>query len=60
MAARAITMEELKAAVQEYAARHELTVSSNEKGFCLMPGDTVITLRDGKPSCSNPANEVKA
>jgi hypothetical protein len=53
MAARTITMDELKSAVQEYAARHELTMSSNEKGFCLMPGDVVITLQDGKPSCSN-------
>ena len=53
MAARTITMDELGAAVKEYAARHELTVSSNEKGFCLMPGDVVITLPDGKPSCSN-------
>ena len=55
MAARTISMDELGSAVKEYAARHDLTVSSNEKGFCLMPGDTVITLRDGKPSCSNPA-----
>jgi len=53
MAARTISMDELGAAVKEYAARHELTVSSNEKGFCLMPGDVVITLLDGKPSCSN-------
>ena len=53
MAARTIGMDELKSAVQEYASRHELTVSSNEKGFCLMPGDVVITLLDGKPSCSN-------
>ena len=53
MAARVIGMDELGAAVKEYAARHELTVSSNEKGFCLMPGDVVITLLDGKPSCSN-------
>jgi phage recombination protein Bet len=53
MAARTISMDELGAAVKEYAARHELTMSSNEKGFCLMPGDTVITLQDGKPSCSN-------
>ena len=28
-------------------------MSSNEKGFCLMPGDVVIALQDGKPSCSN-------
>ena len=55
MAARVISMDELGAAVKEYAARHELTMSSNEKGYCLMPGDTVITLQDGKPSCSNPA-----
>ncbi|MFA7220811.1 MAG: hypothetical protein WC119_09985, partial [Synergistaceae bacterium] len=53
MAARTITMDELGTAVKEYASRHELTVSSNEKGFCLMPGDTVITLAEGKPSCSN-------
>jgi len=53
MAARTITMDELGAAVKEYAARHDLTMSSNEKGFCLMPGDVVITLLDGKPSCSN-------
>ena len=53
MAARTITMDELGTAVKEYAARHELTVSSNEKGFCLMPGDVVIALQDGKPSCSN-------
>lgn len=55
MAARVISMDELGAAVKEYASRHDLTVSSNEKGFCLMPGDVVITLAEGKPSCSNPA-----
>ena len=53
MAARTISMDELGAAVKEYAARHDLTMSSNEKGFCLMPGDVVIALQDGKPSCSN-------
>ena len=53
MAARTITMDELKSAVQEYASRHDLTMSSNEKGFCLMPGDVIITLLDGRPSCSN-------
>ena len=53
MAARTIGMDELGTAVKEYAARHGLTVSSNEKGFCLMPGDVVIALQDGKPSCSN-------
>ena len=53
MAARTISMDELKSAVQEYASRHDLTMSSNEKGFCLMPGDVVIVLQDGKPSCSN-------
>lgn len=31
MAARTIGMDELKTAVQEYASRHELTVSSNER-----------------------------
>ena len=55
MTARTIGMDELGAAVKEYAARHDLTVSSNEKGYCLMPGDVVITLAEGKPSCSNPA-----
>ena len=53
MAARTITMDELGAAVKEYASRHDLTMSSNEKGFCLMPGDVIVTLLDGKPSCSN-------
>ena len=53
MAGRVIGMDELGAAVKEYAARKELTMSSNEKGYCLMPGDVVITLMDGKPSCSN-------
>lgn len=55
MAARAISKEELGAAVKEYAARHELTVSSNEKGFALMPGDIIVALADGKPSCSDEA-----
>ena len=55
MAARAISKEELGAAVKEYAARHELTMSSNEKGFCLMPGDIIIYLENGKPSCSDTA-----
>jgi len=64
MAARAISKEELGAAVKEYATRKELTMSTNDKGFCLMPGDVVITLQDGKPSCSNAevraVQEVKA
>ena len=55
MAARAISKEELGAAVKEYAARHELTMSSNEKGYCLMPGDIIVTLAEGKPSCSDTA-----
>ncbi len=55
MAARAISKEELGAAVKEYAARHELTVSTNEKGFALMPGDIIVTLTDGKPFCSDTA-----
>jgi len=55
MAARAISKEELGAAVKEYATRKELTMSTNDKGFCLMPGDVVITLQDGKPSCSDTA-----
>ena len=53
MAARTIGMDELGAAVKEYASRHDLTMSSNEKGYCLMPGDVIITLAEGKPSCSN-------
>lgn len=53
MVARAISKEELGLAVKEYAARHELTVSSNEKGFAMMPGDIIVTLADGKPSCAN-------
>lgn len=42
-------------AVKEYAARHELVMSSNEKGFCLMPGDIIIYLENGKPFCSDTA-----
>ena len=55
MAARAISKEELGMAVKEYAARHELTMSSNDKGFALMPGDIIVSLADGKPSCSDTA-----
>ena len=55
MAARAISKEELGMAVKEYATRHELVMSTNEKGFCLMPGDIIVTLAEGKPSCSDTA-----
>lgn len=53
MAARAISKEELGAAVKEYAARHELTMSSNDKGFALMPGDIIIGLHNGGLSCAD-------
>lgn len=46
MAARVIGMDELGAAVKEYASRHELTMSSNDKGIhfhCLE--DIEITSR---------------
>ena len=54
MAARTISMDELGAAVKEYAARNGKDMSSNEKGFVIMPGDVLVGLQDGKPTCNDP------
>ena len=55
MAARSIGKEELGMAVKEYAAQKGLVMSSNDKGFALMPGDIIIYLENGKPFCSDTA-----
>ena len=54
MAARTISMDELGAAVKEYAARNGKDMSSNEKGFVIMPGDVLVGLDTGKPTCNDP------
>ena len=54
MAARVIGMDELGAAVKEYAARNGKDMSSNEKGFVIMPGDVLVGLDAGKPTCNDP------
>jgi len=54
MAGKSITKDDLKAAVAQYAQAHELTVSENEKGFALMPGDIIVVLENGKPKCGKP------
>jgi len=53
-AARAISKDDLKMAVTQYAEKEGLTVSENEKGFALMPGDIIVTLENGKPKCGKP------
>jgi phage recombination protein Bet len=55
MAARVIGMDELGAAVKEYAARNGKDMSSNEKGFVIMPGDVLVGLDAGKPTCNDPS-----
>lgn len=54
MAARAISKDDLKMAVTQYAQKNDLTVSENENGFALMPGDIIVTLENGKPKCGKP------
>ena len=53
MAGNSITKDDLKMAVTQYASKNELTVSENENGFALMPGDIIVTLENGKPKCGN-------
>lgn len=53
MAGSAVTKDDLKMAVAQYAEKNSLTVSENENGFALMPGDIIVTLKDGKPECGN-------
>jgi phage recombination protein Bet len=48
-----VTKDDLKMAVTQYASKNELTVSENENGFALMPGDIIVTLENGKPKCGN-------
>ena len=53
MAGNVISKDDLKMAVTQYAQKNELTISENETGFALMPGDIIVTLKDGKPKCGN-------
>lgn len=55
MAGRILTPDELKAACQTYAKSHGLEMSQGENGsIALMPGDIVISLKDGKMQCGDP------
>lgn len=54
MAGNVVSKDDLKMAVTQYAQAHELTVSENENGFALMPGDIIVTLENGKPKCGKP------
>lgn len=54
MAARVVTPEELKAALLAYASEKDLTLSQGEGGsFTLMPGDIIVSLKEGRPACSD-------
>ncbi len=53
MSGNVISKDDLKRAVAQYASKNDLTVSENENGFALMPGDIIVTLKDGKPECGN-------
>lgn len=53
MAGSAVTKDDLKMAVAQYASKNDLVVSENENGFALMPGDIIVTLQNGKPKCGN-------
>lgn len=54
MAGSAVTKDDLKMAVSQYASKNDLTVSENENGFALMPGDIIVSLQNGKPKCGKP------
>ncbi len=53
MSGNMISKDDLKMAVTQYAQKNELTVSENENGFALMPGDIIVSLQNGKPKCGN-------
>ena len=53
MAGTVVSKDDLKMAVAQYASKNDLVVSENENGFALMPGDIIVTLKDGKPKCGN-------
>ena len=51
---RELRKQEVADAVKAWAAQEGLTVSSNERGFTLMPGDTSVYVDGGKLVCSGP------
>jgi hypothetical protein len=53
MSGKEITKDDLKQAVTKYASQNDLTVSESENGFCLMPGDVMVSLEKGKPKCAS-------
>ena len=53
MSGNVISKDDLKMAVAQYASKNDLVVSENDNGFALMPGDIIVTLKDGKPKCGN-------
>ena len=60
MAARQLRKQEVADAVKTFVELHpELTASSNEKGFCLMPGDILVGCEDGKLVCNDPSIREK-
>lgn len=55
MAGRILTPDELWFACQGYAKSHGLEPSRSENGsITLMPGDILVSLRDGKMQCGDP------
>ena len=55
MAGRILTPDELWLACQGYAKSHGLEPSRSENGsITLMPGDILVSLKDGKMQCGDP------
>lgn len=53
--ARELRKQEVADAVKQFAARENMTVSSNEKGFTIMPGDFSVYMDSlGKLACTGP------
>lgn len=53
MAGKEVSKADLQIAVGLYATNNEMTVSESENGFCLMPGDILVSLEKGKPKCQD-------
>jgi phage recombination protein Bet len=53
--ARELRKQEVADAVRTFCELHpELQLSSNEKGFCIMPGDILVYCEEGKLVCNSP------
>lgn len=51
---RTITRDELGAATKEYAGQVGKEVSTSDNGgFVIMPGDILVGLQDGRPTCND-------